>query len=201
MLASFGMEKIYLSAKKLRDQLGWLIAISLCLLGLLSASVSRNPAQGQEASAQDSDGMPPPETTPDVRADESEQQSEAPESSNDSPLQWQANRDGHATKRLIALGVVLLLLVVTITRLSVHPFLALFVCSLLLGPASSLTPPDTVEAFLSGFAGTMKWIGVVIVLGALIGELLNESGGTLKIAKTILAAVGTKRDHSYRSGR
>jgi GntP family gluconate:H+ symporter len=94
---------------------------------------------------------------------------------------------------VIPLIVVLALLLVAITRFKVHPFLALVVCSLVYGPLAGLSAPDSANAFLSGFADTMKWIGVVIVLGALIGELLNESGGTLKIAHTILAAVGSKR--------
>lgn len=94
---------------------------------------------------------------------------------------------------LIALAVVLAVLLLAITRFKVHPFLALLVCSLLLGLVTLPSPTETVEAFLSGFANTMKWIGVVIVLGALIGELLNHSGGTLKIAHSILAAVGAKR--------
>ena len=95
--------------------------------------------------------------------------------------------------RVLVLAAVLVVLLLAITRYKIHPFLALVVCSLLLGLASELSPTATVEAFLSGFANTMKWIGVVIVLGALIGELLNESGGTLKIARTILSAVGAKR--------
>lgn len=100
---------------------------------------------------------------------------------------------GRTTTRVLALAIVLALLLVAITRFNIHPFLALLVSALLLGPVSGLAPVETVEAFLGGFAGTMKWIGVVIVLGALIGELLNQSGGTVKIAHTILGVVGVKR--------
>ncbi|TWT83622.1 High-affinity gluconate transporter [Planctomycetes bacterium CA13] len=98
-----------------------------------------------------------------------------------------------AITRVFTLVAVLVMLLVAITRWKIHPFLALLISSLLLGPVSGLAPMETVESFLSGFAGTMKWIGVVIVLGALIGELLSQSGGTLKIAHTILDFVGTKR--------
>jgi GntP family gluconate:H+ symporter len=94
---------------------------------------------------------------------------------------------------ILPLVVVLALLLLAITRFKIHPFLALVVCSLIYGPLAGLSAPDAAGAFLSGFADTMKWIGVVIVLGALIGELLNETGGTLKIAQTILTAVGSKR--------
>ena len=104
-----------------------------------------------------------------------------------------SDRVERTSTRVLALAAVLVVLLLAITRFKIHPFLALVVCSLMLGPVSSLAPLATVEAFLSGFADTMKWIGVVIVLGALIGDLLNQSGGTLRIAHTILGAVGAKR--------
>ncbi len=104
-----------------------------------------------------------------------------------------AQSTGGTVLRVATLVMVLVGLLLAITRWNIHPFLALVVCSLLLGLLSRLSPTGAVEAFLSGFADTMKWIGVVIVLGALIGELLNQSGGTLKIAHTILSVVGPKR--------
>ena len=92
-----------------------------------------------------------------------------------------------------SLVCVLVLLMLAIVRLRIHPFLALVVCGLLFGLTAGLPLQDVTAAFLTGFGDTMKWIGVVIVLGALVGELLNDSGGSLKIASTILAAIGQKR--------
>ncbi len=109
------------------------------------------------------------------------------------PISGQAGRTSARVLTLAVVLVVLVVLLLAITRFNIHPFLALVVCSLVLGLTSHLSPLATVEAFLDGFANTMKWIGVVIVLGALIGELLNHSGGTLKIARSILAVVGPKR--------
>ncbi|WP_246114540.1 GntP family permease [Rubripirellula tenax] len=100
---------------------------------------------------------------------------------------------GRTSIRVLALVGVLASLLVAIARFNVHPFLALLISGLLLGPVSGLDPVATVEAFLDGFAGLMKSIGVVIVLGALIGGLLSQSGGTMTIARTLMKVVGPRR--------
>jgi len=89
--------------------------------------------------------------------------------------------------------VALVALLLAIIRFRIHPFLALVTCSVAYGLGTGLQPEAVIESFLGGFGGTLKWIGVVIVLGAVIGELLGDTGATLKIAKTILGAVGRKR--------
>ncbi len=94
---------------------------------------------------------------------------------------------------LVGLLVVLALLVLAIVRGGVHPFLALTLASLAVGPVMGLSPGSTVEEFLVGFGATLKWIGVVIVLGTLLGEVLEASGGVLRIAETVLRAVGARR--------
>ncbi len=94
---------------------------------------------------------------------------------------------------IFSLVTALILLLLAIVRFRIHPFLALVVCGLLFGLTAGLPLQDVTTTFLAGFGDTMKWIGVVIVLGALIGELLNDSGGSLKIARTILAGIGQKR--------
>ena len=94
---------------------------------------------------------------------------------------------------LVGLLVVLALLVLAIVRGGVHPFLALTLASLAAGPLMGLSAGSTVEEFLVGFGATLKWIGVVIVLGTLIGEALEASGGVLRIAETVLRTVGTRR--------
>lgn len=94
---------------------------------------------------------------------------------------------------LVALLAVLALLILAIVRWDVHPFLALVVAGLAVGPAMGLAPAATATEFLAGFGATMKWIGVVIVLGTIIGELLEASGGVLRIADTVLRTVGQRR--------
>jgi len=63
----------------------------------------------------------------------------------------------------------------------------------LLGVLSGLPLLGVAESFLTGFGETLKWIGMIIVLGAAIGEILKSTGASLKIADGILGLVGEKR--------
>ncbi|UCE47817.1 MAG: hypothetical protein JSW47_19735, partial [Phycisphaerales bacterium] len=94
---------------------------------------------------------------------------------------------------IVMLAIILLTLILAIVKLHVHPFLALLCCGLFLGFATGMPINKTLDSLLDGFAATLKWIGIVMVLGAVIGEILTETGGSLRIAKSTLQAVGEKR--------
>jgi GntP family gluconate:H+ symporter len=92
----------------------------------------------------------------------------------------------------IFLGIIVLL-VLAISRWKVHPFIALIVSGLLAGVSTGMSPVMVVESLLNGFGDTLKWIGVVIVFGTVIGEMLHETGGSQQIAGAIIRAMGPKR--------
>ncbi|MHC4489507.1 MAG: GntP family permease, partial [Planctomycetota bacterium] len=94
---------------------------------------------------------------------------------------------------IVMLTIILLALVLAITRLHVHPFLALLCCGLFLGLATGMPMDKTLDSLLDGFAGTLKWIGIVMVFGAVIGEILTETGGSFRIAESTLRLIGEKR--------
>ncbi|MHC4116534.1 MAG: GntP family permease [Planctomycetota bacterium] len=94
---------------------------------------------------------------------------------------------------IVILTVTLLVLILTIVKLHVHPFLALLCCGLFLGIATGMPMDKTLDSLLDGFAGTLKWIGIVMVLGAVIGEILTETGGSFRIAESTLRLTGEKR--------
>ncbi len=94
---------------------------------------------------------------------------------------------------LLALLSIILLLVISISKFGLHPFIALLIAGILLGPATGMSLQNTITHVLNGFGDILKWIGVVIVLGTVIGEILNQTGGSMRIANTILRTVGEKR--------
>lgn len=94
---------------------------------------------------------------------------------------------------LSAILVVLILLIFSISRWRLHPFVALILAALSLGILVGLDGKTTVEVLLSGFGSTLKWIAIVVILGAFIGEVLNETGGAIRISKKILKWVGQAR--------
>lgn len=94
---------------------------------------------------------------------------------------------------LSAIIVILIVLIFSISKWKIHPFIALIVAALALGILVGLGGERTVEVLLDGFGSTMKWIAIVVILGAFIGEVLSETGGAIRIAEKLLKIVGQKR--------
>jgi GntP family gluconate:H+ symporter len=92
---------------------------------------------------------------------------------------------------LLILSVVLLLVLISKVRL--HAFLALLLVSLLLGIFAGLPLVEVANQVAAGFGGTMQSIGIVIICGVIIGQILEATGGAQKIANSILKLVGIKR--------
>ncbi|MGO4461947.1 gluconate:H+ symporter [Streptomyces sp. M-16] len=89
------------------------------------------------------------------------------------------------------LGIAVLLgiavIVLLITRLKMHAFLALTVGSLTLGSFAGAPLNKTIASFTAGLGATVAGVGVLIALGAILGKLLADSGGADEIVDTILA--------------
>ena len=85
------------------------------------------------------------------------------------------------------------LLIVMIAKFKIHAFLSLLVVAIIMGFAGSLSAPAVAAAVAAGFGGTMQNIGIVIVCGVIIGEILEITGGAQKIADSILRVIGIKR--------
>lgn len=94
---------------------------------------------------------------------------------------------------LIVMILCLIGLIVLIMRFKMHPFYAL-VLTAIVGAIGFGFPLDEVfPLVMNGFGGTIGNIGIVIVLGTAIGVILEDTGGALVLANTILKWVGRKR--------
>jgi GntP family gluconate:H+ symporter len=71
--------------------------------------------------------------------------------------------------------------VVLITWLKMHPFLALILGSGVLGAVAAVAPTDVITSFTTGVGATVGSVGLLIALGAMIGGLLAESGGAQRV--------------------
>lgn len=87
----------------------------------------------------------------------------------------------------------LLLLILFISRWKIHPFIALLLIALALGLSLGMGGEETVNVLLKGFSETLRWIAVIIILGAFIGEVLQETGGAFRISNRIVNSVGEKK--------
>ncbi|MBU3025331.1 GntP family permease [Zobellia galactanivorans] len=93
---------------------------------------------------------------------------------------------------LLFLLFCIILLIVAVTVFKVHPIPALLVCGLILGLATGSSVEVVTESLLSGFGNTLKWIGLIILFGTLLGEILARTGGADVIANNIIGLFGTK---------
>jgi GntP family gluconate:H+ symporter len=87
----------------------------------------------------------------------------------------------------------IVLLIVAITVLKVHPIPALLIAGLILGLGTGNSVEAVTESLLSGFGNTLKWIGLVILFGTLLGEILAVTGGADVIADSVIKVFGIKR--------
>ena len=94
---------------------------------------------------------------------------------------------------VVLLVVSIAMLMVLISKLRVHAFLSLLIVSLLLGVVSGMPLGEVANTVAAGFGGTMQSIGIVIICGVIVGEILECTGGAQKIADSILNLVGIKR--------
>lgn len=89
---------------------------------------------------------------------------------------------------LLSIGAIVLL----ITKLKLHPFLALTLGSGLLAAVAGAPFDKLLNSFSTGFGSTVASVGLLIGLGAMLGKLLADSGGANIIADTVLARSGRK---------
>ena len=94
---------------------------------------------------------------------------------------------------LVILGVAIVMIVMLISRLKVHAFLALLTASFFVGLAAGMNPVEVSKTIMKGFGGTAERIGIVIIAGTIIGVFLEKTGAALTMAEAVLKWVGEKR--------
>ena len=90
---------------------------------------------------------------------------------------------------VVAVGVML----VMISKWKIHPFLSIMLIALALALLAGLPLPQVPKIIGEGFAATFTSIGIVIILGALIGAILEKTGAALTLADVVIRLVGEKR--------
>ncbi|MEG0693527.1 MAG: GntP family permease [Oscillospiraceae bacterium] len=105
---------------------------------------------------------------------------------------------------IIAFIVAIIAMILAISKLKIHPFLSIMGISVLLGLVAGIPLANVTDAegkvtqglanvIGAGFSGTFTSIGIVIILGALIGTILEKTGAAFKLADMVIKLVGKKR--------
>ena len=88
-------------------------------------------------------------------------------------------------------GIALLLFLVIALR--VPAFLALLVASLSVGLLSGLEPTQVIDSIKNGMGGTLGFVAIVVGLGAILGQILESSGGIERIADSLIRTIGPEK--------
>ncbi|GAB2906114.1 GntP family permease [Neomicrococcus lactis] len=93
---------------------------------------------------------------------------------------------------LIALTAIVVLLVL-IMKFKIHAFISLILVSLLTAFATQIPTGKIVSVLTTGFGNTLATVALLVGLGAMLGRIVEQSGGAKVIADKLISIFGEKR--------
>ncbi|MFP7761107.1 GntP family permease [Marisediminicola sp. LYQ134] len=93
---------------------------------------------------------------------------------------------------LIAAGAIALLLVLIIGA-RIHAFLALIIVSLVTAIATGIPLDQVIPTLTSGFGSTLASVALLVGLGAMLGRMLEISGGAQVLTDALIRTFGEKK--------
>ena len=99
--------------------------------------------------------------------------------------------DGLITLLVFLAGIVSIVLLTI--RFKAHPFLAMFFIALAMGVAYGIPGDRLSELVVQGFSNVLGYIAIIIVSATVMGKVMEETGATYVISRTVLGWVGRSR--------
>ncbi|MBO7321246.1 MAG: GntP family permease, partial [Bacteroidales bacterium] len=96
------------------------------------------------------------------------------------------------TTLIIVFIIAIALMIYSISKWKVHPFLAIMGISLILAIAVGLPLESIPNTIGKGFSSIFASIGIVIILGTIIGLILEKTGAAITLADAIIRVIGTR---------
>jgi gluconate:H+ symporter, GntP family len=93
---------------------------------------------------------------------------------------------------LAVMAISVLFIILGTTKLKIHPFIVLLLASYMAGALAGLPIEKIAVTITTGFGNIMASIGIVIVLGTIIGIILEKSNAAIKLAELVLKLVGKR---------
>jgi gluconate:H+ symporter, GntP family len=93
---------------------------------------------------------------------------------------------------LLILILAILAIIGGTSKLRIHPFLVLLAASYFVAIGGGMPAGKIAGVIAAGFGNLMASIGLVIVLGTLLGVVLEKSGAAIKLAEIITRVVGPR---------
>lgn len=99
---------------------------------------------------------------------------------------------GHDTWLLALVGLSIVVVVLLVSWARVHAFLALMLGAFTVSLLSGAGLDKAADSFTTGLGNTTGKVGILIVLGAVLGRLMADSGGIDQIVTTLTRLTGPK---------
>ncbi|MBP6678757.1 MAG: GntP family permease, partial [Paracoccus sp.] len=90
-------------------------------------------------------------------------------------------------------ALAVLLLLILIMRFRLHAFISLVLVSLLTALAAGVPYAKVVPTLMEGFGGTLASVALLVGFGAMIGRMLEVSGGAQVLADRLINKFGADR--------
>lgn len=90
-------------------------------------------------------------------------------------------------------GIAIAALLFLVLKVRLPAFIALLLVSILFGLGAGMAPGDIITSIQNGMGGTLGFVAIVVGLGAMMGALLEISGGVQAISRGILSKFGEGR--------
>ena len=94
---------------------------------------------------------------------------------------------------LIVLAISIAILLALITWAKLNPLLALLVTAFCAGVLNGMSADAALKSILKGFGDTLGSLALMILFGAMLGKLIEESGAAHTITGALIAAMGRNR--------
>jgi Gnt-I system high-affinity gluconate transporter len=94
---------------------------------------------------------------------------------------------------VVIIGVILLLLLITVVKF--NAFLAFVIVCIFVGVTMGLSLDETIEALKKGIGDTLSLLVLILGFGAMLGQIIADSGAAQRITQTMVSAFGLKHVH------
>ena len=104
---------------------------------------------------------------------------------------WTQTLGAGALLAIAAVAIAVLLVLIITVRM--HAFVALVLVSLLTAFATRIPPEFVISTLTAGFGSTLASVALLVGLGAMLGRLVEVSGGAQALADALIGRFGEKR--------
>ncbi|EAX48750.1 gluconate transporter [Thermosinus carboxydivorans Nor1] len=99
----------------------------------------------------------------------------------------------HTTAMLTVLGLAILLIIVLSIKFRIHAFVSLLTACFFIAFATGMPLEQIGKSIETGMGGTLGFLAPILALGAIIGKMMEISGGAERLARTLINILGQNR--------